>query len=545
MEIQKRQSIVKRIIQVIISSVVLLTVGIASFFFWINLNLKQLNQQTNEYNQLRLEIEKIQSQFDSQAKDRKNLFLRGHKEKDLKKYQKRVAERSQRIYEMIQKAIEHSIANPYAEKLQTFVKDHKALMLAYEDGVKLFIETQDASKGDRSVRGKGGKTSEILGEVIQQIQQDTDLVVSQHAKDTQNLLVIAWLIITLISIIVLSLVTYSLVKPIRRIIVFSAFLKDAAKEDTCDAYETKDNDEIGDMIHSFNEYERTIDDYRKNLEQKVADRTKELSQANDRIQELNAELKGENRRMSAELNVAKELQMMVLPSNQELKETKQFERIDVAGFMSPADEVGGDYYDILPLPNDGILIGIGDVTGHGLSSGVLMLMAQTAIRTLSADELGMEEFLNRVNYVIYQNAQRIDATKNMTMALIFAYQNKYTIVGQHESVIICRQSGEIEEIETISLGFYVGMEPDISDFTNTRSFQMEKGDVMVLYSDGVTEAINPQREEFGTENLVKFVQKYHQSNAQEIIDGIHQSLLDYIGDAKIYDDISLVAIKQN
>ena len=153
--------------------------------------------------------------------------------------------------------------------------------------------------------------------------------------------------------------------------------------------------------------------------------------------------------MSAELDVAKQLQMMVLPSDQEIKANKQFEGVDVACFMSPADEVGGDYYDILPLPNDGILIGIGDVTGHGLSSGVLMLMAQTAIRTLSIDELDLKEFLNRVNYVIYQNAQRIDATKNMTMALVFAYQNKYTIVGQHESVMICRKSGKLKKLKQL------------------------------------------------------------------------------------------------
>ena len=544
MDQQKRQSIVKKITYVVITSILLLAIGIASFFFWIDLNLKQLNQQISEYNKLRLEIEKTQSQFDSQAKDRKNLFLRGHKEKDLKKYQKRVAEKSEKIYQMIQKITGHSIAEPYVDQLQIFVKDHKTLMLAYEDGVKLFIETKDASKGDHSVRGKGGETSKILGEVIQEIQKDTDLVVSKHEKDTQNLLIMAWSVITLISILILGFITYSLVQPIKRIIIFSSFLNQNTKKDTCNTYPVRNNDEIGDMIYSFNNYEQTIDDYRKNLEQKVADRTKELSKANDRIQELNDQLKDENHRMSAELDVAKQLQMMVLPSDQEIKATKQFEEIDVACFMSPADEVGGDYYDILPLKNDKILIGIGDVTGHGLSSGVLMLMAQTAIRTLSIDELGMEEFLNRVNYVFYQNAQRIDASKNMTMALIFAHQNKYTIVGQHESVIICRKSGEIEEIETINLGFYVGMEPDISSFTNTHSFEMEKDDVMVLYTDGVTEAINSQKEEFGTENLMKFIQKYYQLNAQKIVDGIHQDLLNYIGDAVIHDDISLVVIKQ-
>ena len=121
--------------------------------------------------------------------------------------------------------MERSIAVPYVDKLQIFVKDHKVLMLAYEDGVKLFIETKDASKGDRSVRGKGGKTSKILGEVIQEIQKETNAVVSQHEKDTQNLLAIAWGVITLMSIFILGFITYSLIHPIRRIIIFSSFLK--------------------------------------------------------------------------------------------------------------------------------------------------------------------------------------------------------------------------------------------------------------------------------------------------------------------------------
>ena len=88
------------------------------------------------------------------------------------------------------------------------------------------------------------------------------------------------------------------------------------------------------------------------------------------------------------------------------------------------------------------------------------------------------------------------------------------------------------------------MESDISDFTNTHSFEMEAGDMMILYTDGVTEATNNQKEEFGTENLIKFIQKYHQSTSQKMVDGIIQDLLSYIGDAVIHDDISLVAIKQ-
>jgi predicted ATPase/GAF domain-containing protein/tRNA A-37 threonylcarbamoyl transferase component Bud32 len=100
----------------------------------------------------------------------------------------------------------------------------------------------------------------------------------------------------------------------------------------------------------------------RTLEQKVEQRTKQLAEANAEINTLNKQLKKENWRMSAELNVAKQIQKMVLPTSSELNKIHE---LDIACFMEPADEVGGDYYDI--LEHDGrVQIGIGDVTGHGL-----------------------------------------------------------------------------------------------------------------------------------------------------------------------------------
>jgi len=92
---------------------------------------------------------------------------------------------------------------------------------------------------------------------------------------------------------------------------------------------------------------------------------------------MNEQLQIENLRMGAELNVARRIQQMILPSPQEL----EIEGLDIAGYMAPADEVGGDYYDVL-YTDDIVTISIGDVTGHGLESGLLMLMTQTAVRTL-------------------------------------------------------------------------------------------------------------------------------------------------------------------
>src|SRR6185295_16582649 len=111
---------------------------------------------------------------------------------------------------------------------------------------------------------------------------------------------------------------------------------------------------------AFNDMASEIQAYTTNLEEIVRARTKALEDANHEITALNAKLAQENVRLGAELDVARQLQLMVLPGERELDEIPA---LDIAGFMQPADEVGGDYYDVL-RNNGAVKIGIGDVTGH-------------------------------------------------------------------------------------------------------------------------------------------------------------------------------------
>jgi len=150
-----------------------------------------------------------------------------------------------------------------------------------------------------------------------------------------------------------------------------------------------------------------------NSAQKLASKNQELenafqqlTEANQEIIGLNARLKAENLRMSAELEITKRLQQMILPKPKELE---SIEGLEIAGFMEPADEVGGDYYDVLQLDGK-VKIGIGDVTGHGLESGMLMLMTQTAIRTLQeSNQTDPVKFLDILNRTIYRNVERMNS----------------------------------------------------------------------------------------------------------------------------------------
>lgn len=300
-------------------------------------------------------------------------------------------------------------------------------------------------------------------------------------------------------------------------------------------------DEMGQLGRTFESMAREIRDYTANLEEKVLARTIDLQRANDEITRLNEQLKDENLRLSAELDVARRLQMMVLPPD---SETRAIEELDIACYMRPADEVGGDYYDVLQV-GDSIYLGIGDVTGHGLPAGVIMLMAQTALLTLSqSGEQDMSRILALLNRVIYKNILRIRENKNMTLAVLRYSDREFDLVGQHESVIICRKDGQTEVIDTLDLGFPIGLEDDIEDFILAEKFKLTPGDVMLLYTDGVTEAENSQNEMFGLPSLTKALAKYHQKDAKEILNHLTEDLYTFIDGAQVYDDISMLVVKQ-
>lgn len=300
-------------------------------------------------------------------------------------------------------------------------------------------------------------------------------------------------------------------------------------------------DEIGQLGRTFAGMAAEIRDYTTNLEERIAERTVDLQQANEQITQLNEKLQDENLRLSAELDVARQLQMMVLPSQ---KETDAILDLDIAGYMRPADEVGGDYYDIVSV-GDVVYLGIGDVTGHGLPAGVIMLMAQTAMLTLSqSGEQDMKRMLSLLNQVLYRNILRIKENKNMTLAIIRYENRRFDLVGQHESVLICRSNGQIEEIDTLDMGFPMGLEYDIDDFITTDHFHLEPDDVLLLYTDGVTEAENVQDKQFGMEKLKESLASHHRMAAQEMVAQIMQDVHDFIGKQDIYDDISALVIKQ-
>lgn len=274
----------------------------------------------------------------------------------------------------------------------------------------------------------------------------------------------------------------------------------------------------------------------------------ELAKANDQITGLNQRLDLENRRLGEELDVAAQLQQIVLPRTEELQ---NIPGLDISAHMQSADEVGGDYYDVLQH-NGKVKIGMGDVTGHGLESGILMLMTQMGVRTLLAcGESDPTRFLGILNQVLYDNTQRMGIDKSLTLMLLDytpADTNqsggKIRVSGQHEELILVRRGGEIERIDTLDLGFPLALEADITNFIQYIDIELTPGDGLVLYTDGITEAENQDGKQYEMDGLFAVISQQWSHPAQIIKTAIIDDVKQHIGDHTIFDDITLLVIKQ-
>ncbi|WP_269931708.1 SpoIIE family protein phosphatase [Aminobacter sp. HY435] len=390
--------------------------------------------------------------------------------------------------------------------------------------------------------GPAEKQAMSVGIVVPEGEIYASLVAAQESiSKATNRILLYQLLAIIVSLLIVFAAVFGLSK---RITAGLSALAAAARRLQNKDYSVRVNiptkDEVGEVGVAFNRMAEEISYNTENLEQLVDERTRDLEYANVEISSLNEKLRSENVRLGAELDVARQIQMMVLPKDRELA---KIPGVEIAAFMRPADEVGGDYYDVLQHAGK-LKIGIGDVTGHGLESGVLMLMVQSVARALQ--ETGQGDpllFLNQLNRAIFKNLERTNSDKHLSLAFLDYEDEHLVLSGQHEEVLVVRAGGSVERIDTIDLGLPIGLEKDISPFVATRNIPFASGDVVVLHTDGVTEAEGARGELFGLDRLCESAVQRRGASAEEIKTGIVEDLMAHIGTRKIHDDITLVVMR--
>jgi sigma-B regulation protein RsbU (phosphoserine phosphatase) len=224
----------------------------------------------------------------------------------------------------------------------------------------------------------------------------------------------------------------------------------------------------------------------------------------------------EKERLENELDIAQRIQTSILPR------ALRLDGLDIAARMVPADEVGGDYYDVLRA-GDGGWIGIGDVSGHGLTAGLVMLMAQTGVATLVAQDPDRTpaQAITLLNQVMFDNVnERMAAERHATMTLLRYHRDgRLRWAGAHMDIVVLRHGAQACELQETN-GTWLAIVDDVSAVTVDTELALADGDLVVLYTDGVTEARAADGTQFGLERLCRVVEAERGGNVSAVLDAI-------------------------
>ena len=246
----------------------------------------------------------------------------------------------------------------------------------------------------------------------------------------------------------------------------------------------------------------------------------------------------EQKRIFSELDIARKLQQDVLP-----KDSKNIERLDIVAKTKSAAEMGGDSFDFIQRDQNTLLY-IGDVTGHGLPAGLIMMMANALIHAYSSTDYSPSKILAMVNKTL---CKRISSQRFMTLVMLRwdAFKKKmfYTGAG-HERILVYRSATRtVDAIK--SGGIALRMADDIEGIVKESELEFNVNDVILLYTDGITEARNSNGEMYGLERLKKSLQNHgYRHSTESIFDRISDDFSDFVGSSYMQDDdITMIVIK--
>ena len=239
-----------------------------------------------------------------------------------------------------------------------------------------------------------------------------------------------------------------------------------------------------------------------------------------------------------ELEIASQIQLSSLPSK--FPAFPERDDLDLYAMMIPAQEVGGDFYDFFLIDDDRLGFVLGDVSGKGIGAALFMAITRTLIRAIGLRGLSPSECLVQVNRVLFpETMPRMFVTVIFGILHTTSGEVEYCNAG-HQAPFVLRNGGEIEEAErTGGLGLCL-----VPEFGYTsKNLQLAPGESVLLYTDGVTEAVNGKGEQFGDEQLVDCLSDAQSNAPAEIIRDVLRSVTHFSGGRAQSDDITMLALQ--
>ncbi len=244
----------------------------------------------------------------------------------------------------------------------------------------------------------------------------------------------------------------------------------------------------------------------------------------------------EKQRMEDELNIAREIQEGLLP-----EKLPSISNFDIAALTIPSKEVGGDYYDVITRQNGEYIFAIGDVSGKGMPAALLMANVQAALRALAPLCTSVSETTGQINDLTCANTRGGNRFITFFWGILDVQtrQFRYTNAG-HNPPYLLRNSGIMEELEEggLILGVFKTAKP-----YDESSVALLPGDVLVMYTDGISEAMNQNNEQFTEERLQEILKESTKLSAREIIQKVQQALESHTHGTPQSDDITMLVLK--
>ncbi|MET0753756.1 MAG: SpoIIE family protein phosphatase [Pyrinomonadaceae bacterium] len=262
-----------------------------------------------------------------------------------------------------------------------------------------------------------------------------------------------------------------------------------------------------------------------------------LALENSRLTEAIASEVGQRERINRELEIAREVQERLFP--QDLPPVKG---LDYYGACRPALGVGGDYYDFIELPENKFGIAIGDISGKGIGASLMMASLQASLRGqaihFKSDLAGL---MKQINSLVYEAS-----TSNRYATFFYAQYEPATrklvyVNAGHNPPFLIRASGEVVKLE--EGGAVVGMLPSMLVNYKQGEIELESGDLLVGFTDGISEAMNPQEEEWSEDAMLEELKKITEKSAEDILPHIVACADKFANGAKQHDDMTMIIVK--
>jgi len=249
---------------------------------------------------------------------------------------------------------------------------------------------------------------------------------------------------------------------------------------------------------------------------------------------------GEKHAMDHDLQIAREIQKILLPSD-----APDLPGFEISGLNLPARTLSGDYFDYLTVDEDHVGIVIADVSGKGVPASLIMAMCRSALRSQTSGKLSPAMVLSAVNRQLYP-----DMKEDMFISMAYVVINRHTgeallARAGHDAPLLYRfAENQVEQLNPKGMAVGIDSGGVFDRFCTDFPFQFRQGDLLLLYTDGLTEALDSSGSEFGVEQLTAELVRSARDGAGETLQRLARSVRSFAGSQPQHDDITLIALRK-